>query len=72
MDTAWHILSEKVTKIMDKHAPLKTYRVKARNNPLMNRDILLLLYKRAYLCEKAKRLAIIHCTRNLGKQEIKL
>ena len=40
---------------MSKHAPLKTYRVKARNNPWMNRDILLLMYKRDYLCKKAKK-----------------
>ena len=40
---------------MNKHAPLKTYRVKARNNPWVNRYILLLWYKRYYLCEKAKK-----------------
>ena len=50
-----HIWSEKVTNIMNKHAPLKTYRVKARNNPWMNRDIILLMYKRDYLCKKAKK-----------------
>ena len=55
LDIAWHIWSEKVTNIMNKHAPLKTYRVKARNNPWMNRDILLRMYKRDYLCKNAKK-----------------
>ena len=40
---------------MNKHAPLKTYRVKARNNPWMSRDILLLMYKSDYLCKKTKK-----------------
>ena len=44
----------KITVIMNKHAPLKTYRVKARNNLWMSRDILLLMYKRDYLCKKIK------------------
>ena len=50
-----HIWSEKVTNIMNNHAPLKTYRVKARNNPWMNRDIILIMYKRDYLCKKTKK-----------------
>ena len=40
---------------MNKHAPLKTYRINARNNPWLNRDILLLMYTRDYLCKKAKK-----------------
>ena len=55
LDIALHIWSEKVTNIMNKHAPLKTCRVKARNNPWLNRDILLLMYKCDYYCKKAKK-----------------
>ena len=54
LDIAWHIWSEKVTNIMNKHALLKTYRVKARNNPWMNLYILILMYTPDYLCKKAK------------------
>ena len=37
---------------MNNHAPLTTYRAKARNSPWMNRDILLQMYKRDYSSKK--------------------
>ena len=39
---------------MNKHAPLKTYRVKTRSNPWITRDIRSLMYRRDYIHDKAK------------------
>ena len=43
-----------VNNIMNKHAPLKTYRVKTRSNPWITRYIISLMYRRDYIHDKAK------------------
>ena len=51
---AWTAWSTAVTSVMNKHAPLKTHRLKARSNPWVTREIISLMYKRDYLHRKMK------------------
>ena len=55
INDAWNTWSCTVNNIMNKHAPLKTYRVKTRSNPWITRDIILLTYRRDYIHDKAKK-----------------
>ena len=56
MNDAWKQFKNEYLRICDKHAPIKTSRLKNRCNFWMNRDILLLMYERDYIHDKATRL----------------
>ena len=43
INDAWDMWSSEVNKVMNKHAPLKTYRVKSRSSPWITRDIISLM-----------------------------
>lgn len=53
VEDAWQIWSAKVLQVMNKHAPLKSHRVKARHNPWITRDILLAMYQRDNIHKRA-------------------
>lgn len=54
VNESWNNWSDNVLKVMNKHAPLKTLRLKARSNPWMTRDIITMMYRCDYLMKKAK------------------
>ena len=51
---AWNTCSCTVINIINKHAPLKTYRVKSRSSPWITRDIISLMHRRDCIYDKAK------------------
>ena len=55
VNEAWDAWSTAVTSTMNKHAPQKTHKLKARSNPWITREIISLMYKRDYLHRKMKR-----------------
>ena len=54
VDDAWEKWSKAFLDISNKHAPIKTIRVKDRNNPWVSREILNLMYQRDKIHKKAK------------------
>ena len=50
---AWSIFYNEFMKILNKHAPLRVHRVRARLNPWFSKKILTLMYKRDFLHNKA-------------------
>jgi len=49
MEESWDGWSTEVLGVMNQYAPLKQYRLKARSNPWITREIVPLMYKRDYL-----------------------
>ena len=53
METAWNIFITEFKSICNRYAPLREYRLKERQNPWINNDVLKLMYHRDYLHRKA-------------------
>lgn len=54
MEDVWQCWSTCVLKVMNKHAPLRTYRVRDRSNPWMTRDIIDMMYKRDHALKRSR------------------
>jgi hypothetical protein len=52
-DDIWHLFKAKFLEISEIHAPTKTIRVKNRYNPWIDKEILILMYRRDFLKRKA-------------------
>jgi hypothetical protein len=52
-EKSWHSFKEGFVSISDKHAPIKCLRLKPRQNPWINHEIVKLMYKRDFLKSKA-------------------
>ena len=52
---AWTMWKSDFDNVCSIHAPLKSIRVRNRNNPWMTADILTMMYERDYLHKKATR-----------------
>ena len=55
INDAWKTWYFKVNKVMNRHAPLKTYRVKSRSSPWITQDIIYLMYRRDHIYKKANK-----------------
>jgi hypothetical protein len=53
IDHAWNLFINEYLRIIDKHAPVRVHRVRSRQQPWINRDMLQLMYDRDYLHRKA-------------------
>ena len=53
IDAAWDNWSAGVMDIMNKHAPLRSFKVKTRSNPWMTHEIITLMYWRDHLHKQA-------------------
>jgi len=54
-ENAWHLWLDNLTQICNKHAPIKSFRLKNRNTPWISKEIIKLMYERDHLHKKAKK-----------------
>ena len=77
LETLWHIFKEGFKDISNKHAPLRSYRVKANSQPWISQDIVNLmkerdkLYKEAISTDNDNLYSVYRKTRNYVTQRIR-
>ncbi len=53
LDISWENFKGSCMEICNKHAPIKSYKVRDRVNPSVDSDIIIMMYKRDYVHRKA-------------------
>jgi hypothetical protein len=53
LNDVWHMFKTSFLHVSDKHAPIKTMRLKQRLNPWMTNEIIKMMYKRDYIKQQA-------------------